>query len=192
MVPAQPVRWPGDHPLELAAAAAQPGLRTSTADVYPSRTLAMQKGFERTSAALQRGNGFCVAQAGAKQELAWTFLHQLKVEQARFAFEDRAQCKRQKGDDPPGGASELDGVIAAALDVDDREMRTARTGFGVQRHAVSQVIPDQRLQMIGEVGEQDRGTRGAARDGVPLVVDGFQDRPVAVQVQVAQRAFEGQ
>ena len=77
------------------------------------------------------------------------------------------------------------GVVAATFDFDRRQRAAARARRRLHAHAVAQVVANDRLQVIGEIGQQHRVRQLAGRSGLVIAIHGFQDDPVRVHVQGA-------
>ena len=82
-------------------------------------------------------------------------------------------------------------VVAAAFDLDRRQRTAARASVGLDAHAVAQVVADDGLQCVGEIGQQHGVREFARRRGPKLAIDGFEDHPVGIDVQAALAAAVG-
>ena len=81
-------------------------------------------------------------------------------------------------------------VVVPALDLDRRQRAAAGAGLGLDDDAVAEVVADDRLHAVGEVGEQHRVRRLARRRRTIVAVDRLEQHPVGVDVQPALAATE--
>ena len=120
-------------------------------------------------------------------------LLKLKVEQPALLFHHGAQRHRQQADGFALAAARghAQHVVAAAGHLQRGQGRAAFAALAVQGDLVAQVVADERLHQVGQVGQKHGVRRLAARHGAVMLVHRLQDQPVFVQVQVAMRAFPG-
>ena len=84
-------------------------------------------------------------------------LAQLKIEHASLVLKHCGQRQRQQRQKFAIAASHHQRIIAPALYLNHGQRGATFTDFSAQGDLVTQVITDQRLHMIGQVGQQ-RGT----------------------------------
>ncbi len=106
-------------------------------------------------------------------------------------LDDGRERERKQADTRAVGRDERDDVVAPALDPDRGQRIATGAGLGLDDHAVAQVIADDRLHPIGEIGEQDRVRRLAGRCRTVVRVHRLQHHPVGVDVQPPRAAADG-
>jgi len=106
-------------------------------------------------------------------------------------FDDRAKCERKDRHRVTAPVEEAEGVIVATLNVDSGKGTAARTRVGIGRDAVAEVVADDGLDAVCQVGEEHgiAGLAGRRRRAISL--NRFQDEPIRVGVEPSLPAVEG-
>ena len=116
---------------------------------------------------------------------------QLELRDLGAFFDHRRQGQRQQPHLVMPRVAQHQRVVGAALHLDRRKAAAAGTAFAQEAHAVAQLVAQQRLRAVGQVGQQHRVRSLAGRHRPQLTIHRFQDQPVVVQVQAALRTFPG-
>jgi len=141
---------------------------------------------------MQGNVGVMPAQSCAKQQVAGAFLNDLEVEEARVVFQHSAQGQWKHAHSLPAGLTELQCVVATPLHIDHGQRRAAGACRRTQRDAIAEVIADQRLHVVREVGQQAGGTGLAGWHCVSAIIHRFEDGPVAVEMHASAMALRCQ
>ncbi|MCY1240000.1 hypothetical protein D9M72_528280 [compost metagenome] len=104
----------------------------------------------------------------------------------------RAKRKRQDRDSATVSGPERNQVTCAAFDAYCRKGTATGARFRCQRYPVAEVVADQRLHTVGQVGDEHGVGGGAGRDRPVIRVHRFEDVPVRVDVECAVPALAGQ
>ena len=90
------------------------------------------------------------------------------------------------------GGCEAQQVIGATLDRHHRKRTPAGTRLRLQHDPVTQVVPDDRLNAVGQVGHQRAVRAHTGRNRASVRVHRFQHIPVRVDVQESVGALDGE
>jgi hypothetical protein len=112
------------------------------------------KGTDCRAAANQGFPGGGIPTRQAERQRGRVDLAQLEVVHAGLLFDHGGQRHGQDGDPPSAWPRHHQGIVAAPLHLDHRHRAAAGTGRLEHRDLVAEVVADQWLHGVGQVGEQ--------------------------------------
>jgi len=155
-------------------------------DSHAAGALLSQESTERLAGALEQTIGVDSGHPCRQQQRARTPLLESEVEQTGLVFQHGAQRERH---DRNRAGPEPQRVIVAPMDFDDREGGVAGASVSAHHDPVAEVIADQRLHMVGQIGQQRRRPKDAGRYRMAMLIDRLENDPIAVHVHPARVAF---
>ena len=108
----------------------------------------------------------------ADGQLPGAGLHNLETMRFERLFNDRGKREWQQPNVMACGSMQRHDVVASALNLDGRQGAPARARLRLHHDAVGQVIANDRLHPVGEIGEEHARRRFAWRDRAVLRIDG--------------------
>ena len=146
---------------------------------------AFRSRYSRSAPSAAATGTFAVAGAEPQVQARGRRLDDLEAVHARLLLDHRRQRDRYEAHERSVAGRERHDVVAAAFDFDRRQRAAARARRRLHAHAIAQVVANDRLQVIGEIGQQHRVRQLAGRGRPVIAIHGFQDHPVRVHVQDA-------
>ncbi len=87
--------------------------------------------------------------------------------------------------------AEAQDIIAPPRDPNGRQEATTGARVGSHEHGVAEVVADDRLDPVGQVGQEYRVGGLPGRGGAEILIDGLKNCPVPIYVQPVVGAVEG-